>query len=67
MHEYDYHIKSLRLFYFDVSKQNPLTHALKDDGSIYKIETIPKHKEDSTKSKKQLLFLVHWIGYETPS
>ena len=47
---------------------NPLTYALKNDGSMNQMEKISnKHKGDSNKSKKQLLFLVHRTGYKDPS
>jgi hypothetical protein len=67
MRQYDYHIANLRVFDFDPNTQNPLTYALKDDGSMYQVERISKHKGDAKKSKKQLFFLVHWVGYEEPS
>jgi hypothetical protein len=67
LHEYDYHIKKLRVFDFDPTTQNPLTYALKDDGNMYQVERISKHKGDPTKLKTQLFFLVHWVGYETPT
>jgi hypothetical protein len=67
MRQYDYHITNLRVFDFDPNIQNPLTYALKDDGSMYQVERVSKHKGDPKKSKTQLLFLVHWVGYEEPT
>ena len=51
MREYDYHIKYRRVYNFDPSKQNPSRYAPKDDGSMYQVEKISKHKGDLTKSK----------------
>jgi hypothetical protein len=62
MRQYDYHIKNLRVFNYDPATQSPLTYALKDDGSMFQVERISKHKGDPKKSKKQLFFLVHWVG-----
>jgi hypothetical protein len=67
MRQYDYHIKNLRVFNFDPETQNPLTYALKDDGSMFQVERVSKHKGDPKKSKKQLFFLVHWVGEEEPT
>ena len=62
--QYDYHIKNLRTFEFDPSTQNPLTYGLKDDENMYQVQRISKHRGDPKKSKSQLSFLVHWVGYE---
>jgi transposase InsO family protein len=64
MRSYDYHIKNLRVFNFDPNSQNPLTYALKDDGTMYQVEYISKHRGDPKKGKNQLQFLVHWVGYD---
>ena len=63
MRQYDYHVKNLRSFDFDPSTQNPLTYSLKDDGTMYQVEQISKHKGDLKKGKFNLRFLVHWVGY----
>ena len=63
MRLYDYHIKNLRSFDFDPNTQNPLTYAIKDDGTMYQVDRVTKHKGDPKKAKSQLSFLVHWIGY----
>ena len=64
MRTYEYHIKNLRVFNFDPNSQNPLTYALKDDGTMYQVDYISKHKGDPKKGKNQLQFLVHWVGYD---
>ena len=56
MRQYDYHIKNLRPFDFDPNTQNPLTYALKDDGNIYQVQSISKHRGDPKKAKSQLFF-----------
>ena len=63
MRLYDYHIKNLRAFDFDPNTHNPLTYALKDDGTMYQVDYISKMRGDPLKSKSQLFFLVHWVGY----
>ena len=57
----------MKVFNFNPSKKNHIAYALKDDGTIYQVEKISKHKRAPTKSKKRLLFIVHQIGYKTPS
>ena len=64
MRQYDYHVKNLRSFDFDPSTQNPLTYSLKDDGTMYQVEQISKHKGNLKKGKSNLRFLVHWVGYD---
>jgi transposase InsO family protein len=64
MRQYDYHIKNLRSFDFDPSTQNPLTYSLKDDGTMYQVEQISKHKGNLKKGKSNLRFLVHWVGQD---
>ena len=61
---YDYHVKNLRVFNFDPTTQNPLEYALKDNGTMYQVERISKHKGDPKKNKSNLYFLVHWLGYD---
>jgi hypothetical protein len=67
MRSYEYHIKNLRVFNFDPTTQNPLTYALKDDGTMYQVDYISKHKGDPSKAKSQLMFQVHWVGYDDPT
>jgi hypothetical protein len=62
MRQYDYHIKNLRVFDFDPNTQNPLTYALKDEGTMFQVERISKHKGSLKKGKTKLFFLVHWVG-----
>ncbi len=49
---------------FDPTTQNPLEYALKDNGTMYQVERISKHKGDPKKNKSNLYFLVHWLGYD---
>jgi hypothetical protein len=67
MRTYNYHLKNLRTFNFDPSTQNPLQYAVKDDGTMYQVDYISKHRGDAKKAKSQLWFLVHWVGYEDPT
>ena len=67
MRSYEYHIKNLRVFNFDPNTQNPLTYALKDDGTMYQVDFVSKHRGDPKKNKGQLKFLVHWVGYDEPT
>ena len=64
---YKYHLKNLRVFNFDPNTQDPLKYAIKDDGTMYQVDYISKHKGDPKKSKSQLWFLVHWVGYDDPT
>jgi transposase InsO family protein len=64
MRLYDYHIKNLRSFDFDPNTQNPLAYAIKDDGTMYQVDRVTKHKGDPKKAKSQLSFLVYWVGYD---
>ena len=63
MRQYDYHIKNIRAFDFDPSTQDPLTYALKDEGTMFQVERISKHKGSPKMGKSNMFFLVHWVGY----
>ena len=46
---------------------SPLKVACKDDGSQYQVEYIEKMRGKPDGKKQDLQFLVHWVGYETPT
>ena len=63
----EYHVKRLHEFLFDPQTINPLKIACIDSGSEYMVEFIEKMKGNPTGSKENMKFLVHWVGFESPT
>jgi hypothetical protein len=65
--EKDYHARRLHEYHYDPQTLNPLLAACKDDGSIYPVESISRMRGNPGGRKDGLSFLVHWVGFETPT
>ena len=62
-----YHVKRLHEYLYDPTMINPLKIACKDDGSQYQVEFIERMRGRINGKKQDLQFLVHWVGYDTPT
>ena len=65
--EKDYHVRRLHEYHYDPQTLNPLLAACKDDGSIYPVDSITKMRGNPEGRKDGLSFLVHWVGFDTPT
>ena len=63
----EYHVRRLHKYLYDPMTISPLKVACKDDGSQYQLEYIEKMRGRLDGKKQDLQFLVHWVGYETPT
>ena len=59
----DYHITSLTKFEYDVDEVDPRLIANRDS-QMWDVEAVLSHRGDPRGSKKQLFFLIKWVGFD---
>ena len=59
----DYHISSLTKFEYDVNEVDPRLIANRDS-QMWDVEAVIAHRGDPKGSKRQLFFLIKWVGFD---